>query len=192
MIRRGWIQDGEASLLQLQMDRFFEAANDDMPGDVAFAAKRTHYDATPPHQRAWVYRVRQLAKEMEVEPYSPDKLRALLPKLRSLMIDPESVASVPALLAECGVRFVIVEVLPNAKISGVCTWVDDETPVIGMSTIYDRLDNFWFVLRHELEHVLQGHGKRSIGIDRKRVVSGKSVSVRLDLGGRRIVKKKKK
>src|SRR3546814_9323393 len=75
----------------------------------------------------WVYRVRQLAKEMEVEPYSPDKLRALLPKLRSLMIDPESVASVPALLAECGVRFVIVEVLPNAKISGVCTWVDDET-----------------------------------------------------------------
>ena len=164
MIRRGWIQDGEASLLQLQVDRFFEAANDDMPGDVAFAAKRTHYDATPPHQRAWVYRVRQLAKEMEVEPYSPDKLRALLPKLRSLMIDPESVASVPALLAECGVRFVIVEVLPNAKISGVCTWLDDETPVIGMSTLYDRLDNFWFVLRHELEHVLQGHGKRSIGM----------------------------
>src|SRR3546814_11007752 len=108
------------------MDRFFEAANDDMPGDVAFAAKRTHYDATPPHQRAWVYRVRQLAKEMEVEPYSPDKLRALLPKLRSLMIDPESVASVPALLAECGVRFVIVEVLPNAKLSGVCTWTSEE------------------------------------------------------------------
>lgn len=164
MIRRGWIQDGEASLLQLQMTRFFEAANDDMPSDVAFAAKRTHYDATPPHQRAWVYRVRQLAKQMEVGPYSPDKLRALLPKLRSLMIDPESVAAVPALLAECGVRFVIVEVLPSAKISGVCTWLDDETPVIGMSTLYDRLDNFWFVLRHELEHVLQGHGKRSIGM----------------------------
>src|SRR3546814_9997664 len=33
-----------------------------------------------------------------------------------------------------------------------------------MSTLYDRLDNFWFVLRHELEHVLQGHGKRSIGM----------------------------
>jgi HTH-type transcriptional regulator/antitoxin HigA len=23
---------------------------------------------------------------------------------------------------------------------------------------YDRIDNFWFVLRHELEHVLRGHG----------------------------------
>src|SRR3546814_13280678 len=31
-----------------------------------------------------------------------------------------------------------------------------------------------------------------IGIDRKRVVSGKSGSVRVDLGGRRILKKKKK
>src|SRR3546814_11654797 len=29
-------------------------------------------------------------------------------------------------------------------------------------------------------------------LDRKRVVSGKSVSVRVDLGGRRIIKKKKK
>jgi len=164
MIRRGWIQDGEASLLQLQMNRFFEAANDDTTGNVAFAAKRTHCDTTPAHQRAWVYRVRQLAKEMNIGPYSPEKLRALLPKLRSLMIDPESVAAVPALLAECGVRFVIVEVLPNAKISGVCTWLDDATPVVGLSTLYDRLDNFWFVLRHELEHVLQGHGKGSIGM----------------------------
>jgi len=164
MIRRGWIQDGEASLLQLQMDRFFEAANDDTPGDVAFAAKRTHNHETPPNQRAWIYRVRQLAKQMEVSPYSPEKLRALLPKLRSLMIDPEAIGSVPALLASCGVRFVVVEILPNAKISGVCTWLDDETPVIGMSTLYDRLDNFWFVLRHELEHVLQGHGKDSIGM----------------------------
>lgn len=164
MIRRGWIQDGEASLLQLQMNRFFEVANDEAPSGIAFAAKRTHYDETPPNQLAWVYRVRQLARQMVVEPFSTEKLKALLPKLRSLMVDPEAVASVPGLLASCGVRFVVVEVLPNAKIDGVCTWIDDASPVIGMSTLYDRLDNFWFVLRHEIEHVLQGHGKRSIGM----------------------------
>jgi len=167
MIRRGWIQDGEASLLQLQMDRFFEAANDAdgaAPGSIAFAAKRTHYDDTPPHQLAWVFRVRQLARQIAVETYAADKLEALLPKLRSLMVDPEAVAAVPDLLASAGVRFVVVEVLPNAKIDGVCTWLDDASPVIGMSTLYDRLDNFWFVLRHEIEHVLRGHGKQSIGM----------------------------
>lgn len=164
MIRRGWIQDGEASLLQLQMNRFFEVANDDPSSEIAFAAKRTHYDATTPQQLAWVFRVRQLARQMKVGPFSAEKLRALLPKLRGLMVDPDAVASVPRLLAECGVRFIVVEVLPNAKIDGVCTWLDDDSPVIGMSTLYDRLDNFWFVLRHEIEHVLQGHGKQSIGM----------------------------
>jgi len=164
MIRRGWVQDGEASLLQLQMNRFFEVANDDGTSQVAFAAKRTHYDETPPHQLAWVFRVRQLARQLSVAPFSVDKLRAALPRLRSLLIDPEAVQSVPQLLADCGVRLVVVEVLPNAKIDGVCTWLDDASPVIGMSTLYDRLDNFWFVLRHEIEHVLQGHGKSSIGI----------------------------
>ena len=164
MIRRGWIHDGEASLLQLQMSRFFETANDDEPDSVAFAAKRTHYEETPPHQLAWVFRVRQLAKQMEADSFAVEKLNALLPKLHGLLVDPEAVASVPGLLAKCGVRFVVVEVLPGAKIDGVCTWLDDDRPVIGMSTLYDRLDNFWFVLRHEIEHVLRGDGKRSIGI----------------------------
>ncbi len=164
MIRRGWIQDGESSLLQLQMNRFFEIANDEGASQIAFAAKRTHYDETPPNQLAWVFRVRQLAKQLSVAEFSADKLRGALSKLRSLMVDPEAAATVPALLADCGVRFVIVEVLPNAKIDGVCTWLDDCSPVIGMSTLYDRLDNFWFVLRHEIEHVIQGHGKSSIGM----------------------------
>src|SRR3546814_13610470 len=35
------------------------------------------------------------------------------------------------------------------------------------------------------------HGFAHFGLDRKSVVSGKSVSVRVDLGGRRLIKKKK-
>lgn len=163
MIRRGWIQDGEASLLQLQMERFFEFANDE-GRDLSFAAKRTHYDATPPQQLAWVCRVRQIASQMNVAPFSAKALREKLNDLRAMMIDPEAVSSVPRILAECGVRFVVVETLPNAKIDGVCTWLDDDSPVIGISTLYDRIDNFWFVVRHEIEHVLQGHGKRTIGM----------------------------
>jgi HTH-type transcriptional regulator/antitoxin HigA len=58
-----------------------------------------------------------------------------------------------------------VESLPSSKIDGVCFWLDDQSPVIGMSLRQDRIDNFWFVLRHELEHVLRGHGKEQIDID---------------------------
>jgi HTH-type transcriptional regulator / antitoxin HigA len=165
MIRRGWVEDSEASLLQLQVDRFFEVANDSDPRRaIAFAAKKTHYTDTPPNQLAWVFRVRQLARGMKVPAFSAERLRNSLPQLRALMIDPEAVREVPVILASCGVRFVIVEVLPNAKIDGVCTWLNDESPVIGMSTLYDRVDNFWFVLRHEIEHVLLGHGRGTFGI----------------------------
>jgi len=34
-------------------------------------------------------------------------------------------------------------------------WLDDKSPVIALSMRFDRIDNFWFVLRHELEHVLR-------------------------------------
>jgi HTH-type transcriptional regulator / antitoxin HigA len=30
---------------------------------------------------------------------------------------------------------------------------------------YDRIDNFWFVLRHELEHVLRRHGLTAMMVD---------------------------
>ncbi len=72
---------------------------------------------------------------------------------------PDETRQVPRILTECGVRYIIVEKLPNAKIDGVCFWLDSSSPVIGMSTQHDRIDNFWFVLRHECEHVLNRHGQ---------------------------------
>jgi HTH-type transcriptional regulator/antitoxin HigA len=60
---------------------------------------------------------------------------------------------------ECGVKYVIVEALPGSKIDGACFWLNNDQPVIALSLRLDRIDNFWFVLRHEIEHVLQEHGK---------------------------------
>lgn len=172
MIRRGWIEDSDSALLELQITRFFEAGSRaEVPklghnhAPVAFAAKRTHYDDDPAGQVAWLYRVRHLARTMQVQPYSQAKLEASLVKLRSLVINPEDISLVPGILAECGVRLVVVEWLPGTKIDGVCTWLDHSSPVIGLSTLHDRLDNFWFVLRHEIEHVLRGHGKSHAVLD---------------------------
>lgn len=163
MLRRGWIQHQEASLLRLEVAEFFESSGSDQSLHVPHAAKKTSYEGVSPQQMAWLFRVRQLARGQKVTEFSRDALLGVLPKLRSLMIEPEGVRSVPEILAKCGVRFVVVEVLPGGKIDGVCTWLSDMSPVIGMSTLYDRLDNFWFVLRHEIEHVLHGHGKNTFG-----------------------------
>jgi HTH-type transcriptional regulator / antitoxin HigA len=97
--------------------------------------------------------------------FSARTLRDALPKLRAMMIAPEEARNVPRVLAECGVRYVVVEPLKSAKIDGVCCWLDESSPVIGMSLRLDRIDNFWFVLRHEIEHVLQRHGIKDPVID---------------------------
>ena len=88
-----------------------------------------------------------------------------MPRLRRLVTDPEAISEVPEILAQAGVRFVVVEWLPGMKVDGVCTWLDNSSPVIGLSTLHDRLDNFWFVLRHEIEHVLCRHGKERAILD---------------------------
>ena len=95
--------------------------------------------------------------------------------LRALLIDPELVREVPIILASAGVRLVFVESLPNSKIDGVCTWLSEEEPVIALSLRYDRLDNFWFVLRHEIEHVLRGDGKDLAVIDDLDVEEGSAL-----------------
>ena len=159
MIKRGWLTDVNVTLLEAQVVKFFDVPSlDDVP-HLAHAAKKSTCDDVTPAQLAWLYRARQIAKEMPLKHhYSEKALREALNKLRLLMFDPEEARHVPRILAEVGVRYVIVETLPTAKIDGACFWLG-KAPVIGMSVRYDRIDNYWFVLRHEIEHVLQSHGR---------------------------------
>jgi len=117
-------------------------------------------------QIAWLYRVRQIAvSTMVTGVFSEVGARVALKKLDGLLASPHEVRQVPGILSDCGIRFVIVEGLKGSRIDGVCFWLDDRSPVIGMTLRYDRLDNFWFVLRHELEHVIRRHGREAIAID---------------------------
>lgn len=166
MIKRGWFVESDAQMLEQQMARFFEVETpEDIPHVPPHAAKKQDYESVPPAQLAWLFRIRQLAKEMVVQRHSAKALHAAVEKLHGLMIAPDEARHVPRTLAECGVRFVIVEGLPGSKIDGVCFWLDDGSPVIGLSLRYDRIENFWFVLRHAMEHVLRRHGLEKPIID---------------------------
>ena len=161
MIKRGWIEQSDAAMLEIQLKRFFDAPTTDEIPYFAHAAKKSGPVGVEisPAQCAWLHRVRQIAKSISVPAYSEKALRqAVTHELPSLLYAPDETRQVPKLLLDCGVKFIIVEKLPNAKIDGVCFWLDG-TPVIGMSMQHDRIDNFWFVLRHECEHALKGHGK---------------------------------
>lgn len=169
MIRRGWLDASDqrnVGEVEAALISFFGVSNVDQIPILSHAAKKTEIAGDPtPMQLAWLYRVREIALETVVPRFTPEKLEAAIEALRNLLAAAEEIRKVPRILAEAGIRFVIVESLPGAKIDGVCFWLDDVSPVIGMSVRYDRIDNFWFVLRHELEHARQGHGKAAMIFD---------------------------
>jgi HTH-type transcriptional regulator/antitoxin HigA len=165
MIKRAWIADTGIDLLELQVMRFFcKNSLADVPY-LQFAAKKSNYTETSPTQFAWLFRCKQMASEMIVPSYSEQKLKAFVSDIPRHMVDPEEIRHVPRTLAEAGIRFVVVETLPKADIDGVCFWLDDASPVIGVTVRHDRIDNFWFVLRHEIEHVLNRDGKGDLRVE---------------------------
>ncbi len=56
-------------------------------------------------------------------------------------------------LSRYGIALVIAKHLPKTHLDGAAMETIEGGPVIGMTLRYDRLDNFWFCLMHELAHI---------------------------------------
>lgn len=169
MIKRGWIDASDVrdvDAVEQGLLSLFDANSLDEIEALPHAARKTApEEATSAPQMAWISRVKAIADELIAPAYNPAALDRALPRLHQLMTAPEESRHVPRLLIEAGIRLVIVETLPSAKIDGVCLWLDEVSPVVGLTLRHDRIDNFWFVLRHELEHVRLGHGRDRMIID---------------------------
>lgn len=159
MLKRGWIEDTkDPNKLEQGICKFFGAETLNQVPHLSHAAKRLPVETIPPSQLAWLFRVQQIAKEMPAPMFSKIRLIEAIDQMKQYLGNREEIRYVPKLLQDAGIRYVVVEGLPGSKIDGVCFWLDAKSPVIGMALRFDRIDNFWFVLRHECAHVLHGHG----------------------------------
>lgn len=166
MMKRGWIGSSQ-SYDKIEEETFayfnLKAVND--PIVFPHAARRNYQEDISELQWAWIFRVRQLAEAFRGPKYREEKLRGAVADLEALMTEPEEIRHVPRILHDCGVRLVIVEPIPGSEIHGVCFWIDDSAPVIGLTLKWDFIDRFWFNLRHEIEHVLRGDAKNGLITD---------------------------
>jgi HTH-type transcriptional regulator/antitoxin HigA len=167
MAKRGWLEIRDGDDTGDAISKYFGIASPSASLDNVRAAWRRGGAEVSTTQLAWLVRVRQIAEAFPTERYSESRLRDALVSLEALLTEPEEVRHVPRILAECGVRFIVVEPLPSSKIDGVCFWLDkNRSPVIGLSLKgSDQIDRFWFNLRHEIEHVLRCDGRDSPVID---------------------------
>jgi HTH-type transcriptional regulator / antitoxin HigA len=165
MTRRGWIQPTDnIDALEKSVCAFFCKPSLDTPTEVlAHAARKsTSYEDVNSSESAWLFRVRELAESMEVKKFSEIAFNDALNRLKAMLRDAEAVREVPSVLADAGVRFMIVEALPSTRIDGVCLWLDPQSPIIALSLRYDRIDAFWHTLLHECAHVKHQDGLNGV------------------------------
>ena len=162
MSRRGWFEDFEGTPIQAK-----KQAPELVPAFFRHAGMYEHQLAY--HRRserkgsevdeasllAWEARVRILAGQKEPRvSFSPDKLSDdWLRSLVALSVREEGPARAIDELLRIGIVTVIEAVLQGTRLDGAALTLPSGTPVVALTLRYDRLDNFWFTLLHELAHV---------------------------------------
>lgn len=105
---------------------------------------------------AWKARILQLASD---ESPTLDGMDASEPnftkELAKQSAFPDGPRRAIQMLKEVGVTVVIERHLQKTHLDGASMLLDRKHPVIGLTIRHDRLDNFWFVLLHELGHIIQ-------------------------------------
>ena len=105
--------------------------------------------------RAWCWQVMAAAEEnLPAATYEPGTVTPeILRSLAELSASRRGPRRVKDFLAESGIGFDYVRHLPRTHLDGAAIQLHDGRPVIGMTLRYDRIDNFWYTLMHELAHV---------------------------------------
>ena len=158
LIKRGWIDDTDSiDELERYVCTFLEIGSPDQQPRLAASLRQTQ-SRTPETaaQITWVKRVKHLARAQKVGEYNRSQVLAALPDLLAQARVVEGVSQVPALLHGLGVHFVIVPHLPHTYLDGAAFEIEGH-PVVALTLRYNRIDNFWFTLLHELAHSLAGH-----------------------------------
>lgn len=103
---------------------------------------------------AWCLRVMDLSKKNPIDKkYKPESLN--LSDLSKLSYFDNGPLLAKEYLEKQGIQFFIVPHLKKTFLDGAVMILKGETPVVVLTLRYDRQDNFWFCLLHEIAHVIK-------------------------------------
>ncbi len=104
---------------------------------------------------AWTARVLEKAMLVTTSAeYTPGALNIdFLHELSHLSVLEEGPLRAIEHLNEYGIKVIVERHLPRIYLDGAAIMSVKSNPVIGLTIRYDRIDNFWFTLMHELAHI---------------------------------------
>lgn len=157
MLRRGWLPPGDSDpisyIKELVIDIFGNGRY-----EIALHRKLSFNGSFPSEYSlfAWQIQVLKKAKEITKQSNIPQfsKDSSWLSQLVRISTDPKGPLKAQEFLLSKGIILIVEPHLPSTYLDGAAMLLpNSSTPVIALTLRHDRLDNFWFVLLHELGHV---------------------------------------
>ncbi|MDF3172078.1 ImmA/IrrE family metallo-endopeptidase [Pseudomonas sp. ER28] len=161
MVARGWI-DNITSKAKKTVEEIVQGFISDMGLQESGASFRRTLAGDSPTPTttyalyAWLARVIQRTREIksELPPYDRAKIGdSLIKQIVHLSRFEDGPKMAVSLLNDHGIAVIIEPQLKGTMLDGAALKEIDGTPIIALTLRYDRIDNFWFTLVHELVHV---------------------------------------
>lgn len=160
MVRRSWICfEGSAAEAKRRVQELVTAWAAPLGADTLCPALlRQHVRAgstsEPYALDAWRMRVCLLALEQDIPVYRPGTVtREFVQDLVRLSYLNDGPLLAREYMQKHGIRFVVERHLGKTHLDGAAIRLSDGAPLVALTLRYDRLDNFWFTLCHELAHI---------------------------------------
>jgi len=104
---------------------------------------------------AWSARVltKALANQPIIQYRQGILTQGFLQQIVQLSVSQTGPLLVKDFLKQHGIQIIIERHLPHTYLDGAVIMTNKSRPVIGLTLRYDRIDNFWFTIMHELSHL---------------------------------------
>lgn len=129
------------------------------PAQIVGMLRKSHYRSSPLTDKralaAWAAYVAKKAIKIKV----PKKYEhgiidlSFMQKLLKLSTEENGPVLAQEHLRKKGIILIIESHFSKTHLDGATILINKDNPIIGLTLRYDRLDNFWFTLMHELAHI---------------------------------------
>ncbi len=161
LIRRKYLpprMKNTSELCKAVLELFNMSNLDQFRKDVCTANFRTSKtgDIVSNYLKAWVLLGKKEAEKIKgVGKYDSTALEKFAFEIKQYSQNNDGIKEIITKLGHIGVRVIFLPHFFKTRVDGAVTWITPNEPVIIMSLRYDRIDNFYFTLLHEIGHVLK-------------------------------------
>ena len=158
MKKKGWFVNDVSTVYGIKAERkriFGDEEKAPQNDSMNFCARQTNFDHdyTLAYCNVW-YRFAKIFAEKESLPtFNKAGLEKIAENLCAYTLQKDGINKIISDLHSCGVGFFVLSHLQKTYLDGAAFTLGNN-PFIVYTARYDRVDNFWFVLAHEISHIL--------------------------------------